>query len=89
MNEQEKNTAPVSPNQPDEQAQDPAAVKTQAADATAESKEQACADGKEAKKQEELFRSKFLTEEAHRISKQIKELKEQVLEFHNRSLLIA
>ena len=42
---------------------------------------------KEAKKQEELFRSKFLTEEAHRISKQIKELKEQVLEFHNRSLL--
>ncbi len=42
---------------------------------------------KEAQKQEELFRSKFQTEEAHRISKQIKELKEQVLEFQNRSIL--
>ena len=36
---------------------------------------------KEAKAQEELFRREFKTEEAHRIKSQIRELKEQVLEF--------
>ena len=36
---------------------------------------------KEAKAQEELFRKDFKTEEAHRIKSQIRELKEQVLEF--------
>lgn len=73
MNEQEKNTAPVSPNQPDEQARDPAAVKTQAADATAESKEQACADGKEAKKQE-----KSAIKLAARLEKELDETKKQL-----------
>ncbi len=42
---------------------------------------------KEGAKQEEVLRKKFMTEEAHRISRQVKELKEQVLEFQNRSLL--
>lgn len=38
---------------------------------------------KEAVKQEKIFREAFQTEEAHRIASQIKELKEQVLEFQN------
>ncbi|MBQ7954500.1 MAG: transcription-repair coupling factor [Lachnospiraceae bacterium] len=38
---------------------------------------------KEAKKQEEIFRGDFLTEEAHRIKTQVKELKEQLLEFRS------
>ncbi|MGN1147665.1 MAG: transcription-repair coupling factor [Lachnospiraceae bacterium] len=42
---------------------------------------------KEAAKQEKLFRDAFQTEEAHRISTQIKELKEQVLEFRNMASL--
>lgn len=37
----------------------------------------------EAEKQEKLFREQFLTEEAHRIKTQIKELKEQLLEFRS------
>ena len=40
---------------------------------------------KEAAEQEKRFRDAFLTEEAHRISTQIRELKEQVLEFQNLS----
>lgn len=39
----------------------------------------------EAAKQEKLFRDTFQTEEAHRIATQIKELKEQVIEFGNLS----
>lgn len=35
----------------------------------------------EGKKQEEIFRKSFLTEEAHRVKSQIRELKEQALEF--------
>ncbi|MBE5869034.1 MAG: transcription-repair coupling factor [Lachnospiraceae bacterium] len=37
----------------------------------------------EAKKQEKVFRDAFLTEEAHRVKSQIKELKEQLLEFRS------
>ncbi len=39
---------------------------------------------KEAEKQEKLFRDSFLTEEAHRIRTQVKELKEQLLEFKSK-----
>ncbi len=42
---------------------------------------------KEAKKQEAYFRESFMTEEAARIVSQIKELKEQALEFGNLSVL--
>ena len=38
----------------------------------------------EAAKQEKLFRDSFRTEEAHRISLQVKELKEQMLEFKSK-----
>ena len=38
----------------------------------------------EAAKQEQMFRSEFKTEEAYRISMQIKELKEQLLEFKSK-----
>jgi len=38
---------------------------------------------KEAKNREKLFRDELKTEEAHRISRQVKELKEQVLELQN------
>jgi len=38
----------------------------------------------EAARQEKLFRDAFRTEEAHRISQQIKELKEQLLEFKSK-----
>ncbi len=38
---------------------------------------------KDAAKQEKVFRDAFQTEEAHRIATQIKEVKEQVLEFQN------
>ncbi len=38
---------------------------------------------KDAEKQEKVFRDEFKTEEAHRISRQVKELKEQVLELKN------
>ena len=38
----------------------------------------------EAKKQEKLFRDAFLTQEAHRIATQVKELKEQLLEFKSK-----
>ena len=38
---------------------------------------------KEAKSREKLFRDELKTEEAHRISRQVKELKEQVLELQN------
>lgn len=37
----------------------------------------------EAKKQEQIFREAFLTEEAHRISSQVKALREDLLEFKN------
>ncbi len=37
----------------------------------------------EAKKQEQVFRDSFLTEEAHRISTQVKALREELLEFKN------
>ena len=37
----------------------------------------------EAKKQEQIFRDSFLTEEAHRISTQVKALREDLLEFKN------
>lgn len=40
---------------------------------------------REAAKQEKIFRDAFQTEEAHRITTQIKELKEQVMEFGNLS----
>ncbi|MCH5274636.1 MAG: transcription-repair coupling factor [Lachnospiraceae bacterium] len=42
---------------------------------------------KEASEREALFRERFQTEEAHRIAMQIKELKEQALEFQNYSSL--
>ena len=38
---------------------------------------------KDAARQEKIFREAFQTEEAHRIATQIKEVKEQVLEFQN------
>ncbi len=38
---------------------------------------------KDAESREKLFRDEFKTEEAHRISRQVKELKEQVLELKN------
>ena len=41
----------------------------------------------EAARQKKLFADEFHTEEAHRISTQVKELKEQVLEFGNTSVL--
>ncbi|HKM35561.1 MAG TPA: transcription-repair coupling factor [Lachnospiraceae bacterium] len=40
---------------------------------------------REAVKQEKIFRDAFQTEEAHRITTQIRELKEQVMEFQNLS----
>ena len=39
---------------------------------------------KEAAKQEKKFREAFLTEEAHRLTVQVKELKEQLLEFKSK-----
>ena len=39
---------------------------------------------KEASKQEKMFREEFKTEEAHRISTQVKELKEQLLDFKSK-----
>ena len=42
---------------------------------------------KEAEEREAYFRERFQTEEAHRVSSQVKQLQEQALEFHDHSCL--